>query len=80
MPVHDWTRVPAGTFDGCVEVEFTTVIKHKVTNEKATITVMSVYAPGVGLIKTTGSVVPEKSQGETMPALELVKYDVKPAG
>jgi hypothetical protein len=73
-------RVPAGTFDGCVEVEFSTVIRHKVTNEKATITVTSTYAPGVGLIKTTGNVVPEKSQGETMPALELVKYDVKPAG
>lgn len=72
-------RVPAGTFENCVEVELTTVVRHQTTNQKATVTMTSVYAPGVGLIKSFGTFAPEGGQGFTTPSMELVSFDVKRA-
>lgn len=78
--VGTMARVPAGTFHGCVEVEVTQAIRHETTGAKATMTVTWVYAPGVGLVKTFGSLSPENGAPLVTPTMELVAYDVKPQG
>jgi hypothetical protein len=66
--------VPAGTFHGCVEVEVTQGIRHGTTHERAVLKVTWVYAPGVGLVKTFGTLTPETSAPIATPTMELVSY------
>jgi hypothetical protein len=72
-------RVPAGTFENCVEVEATQEMRHPVTGEHATMTMTWTYAPGVGLVKAVGKVFPDSHPPQTTTTMELVSFDVKPA-
>jgi hypothetical protein len=65
--------VPAGNFDGCVEVE--AVQKDRGASVKMTWT----YAPGVGLVKAVQVVTPDKKPPITTMTMELVRFEVKPA-
>jgi hypothetical protein len=74
------TKVPAGTFDGCVEVEASQEMRHPETGQRAVVTMTWSYAPGVGLVKAVGRVIPENHPPQVTTTMELVSYDVKPQG
>lgn len=72
-------KVPAGSFEDCVEVEATQEMRHPRTGERATMTMTWTYAPGVGLVKAVGRVAPGEQPPQVTMTMELVSFDVKPA-
>ena len=73
------TNVPAGNFDGCVEVE----AEQNVADGpmRGTLKMRWTYAPGVGLVKAVQRFRPEQGGEErTTMTMELVKFTVQPAG
>lgn len=66
------TSVPAGTFEGCVEVEAEQTVQQGVMKMTWT------FAPGVGLIKISQRVTPTGAEERTTMTMELVKYQVQP--
>lgn len=67
------TSVPAGTFEGCVEVEAEQTLQQGVMKMTWT------FAPGVGLIKISQRVTPTGATERTTMTMELVKYQVQPS-
>lgn len=65
--------VPAGVFEGCVEVEAEQTVK------QGTMKMTWTFAPGVGLIKVAQRVAPVGAPERTTMTMELVKYQVQPA-
>ncbi len=68
------TNVPAGTFERCVEVEAEQTLQQGVMKMTWT------FAPGVGLIKIQQRITPTGEVERTTMTMELVKYQVQPAG
>lgn len=66
-------RVPAGSFEGCVEVEAEQVVQQGVMKMTWT------FAPGVGLIRISQRVAPTGAAERTTMTMELVKYALQPA-
>lgn len=66
-------QVPAGTFEGCVEVEAEQVVQQGVMKMTWT------FAPGVGLIRISQRVAPTGAVERTTMTMELVKYSLQPA-
>ena len=64
--------VPAGAFEGCVEVEAEQTVQQGVMKMTWT------FAPGVGLIKISQRVAPVGAPERTTMTMELVKYQVQP--
>ena len=69
-------HVPAGNFEGCVEVEASQDVPNPKTGEKAVMKMTWTYAPGVGLVRAVQLVTPEKSPAMTTMTMELVKFHV----
>ncbi len=72
-------HVPAGNFDGCVEVEAKQDAKNPKTGERAELKMTWTYAPGVGLVKAVQVVKPDQQPPRTTMTMELVRFEVKPA-
>ena len=71
-------QVAAGYFEDCVEVEGTQDTKHPQTGERAKLVMTWTYAPGVGLVKAVGRVIPERQPAFVATTMELVSFTVNP--
>lgn len=66
------TIVPAGSFQGCVEVEAEQSLQQGIMKMTWT------FAPGVGLIKISQRITPTGASERTTMTMELVKFTVQP--
>lgn len=67
------TNVPAGTFEGCVEVEA------EQTVQQGKMKMTWTFAPGVGLIRISQRVTPTGAPERTTMTMELLKFSLQPA-
>ncbi|HEY4223016.1 MAG TPA: hypothetical protein VGO62_16780 [Myxococcota bacterium] len=79
VDVASSVHVPAGTFDGCVDVEASQSFPNHETGEKGTLKTTFSYAPGVGLVRVLEKIIPEKSDPINAFEMDLVSFDLAKA-